>query len=173
MPCHEARANLIGEVIRERCEEMNALWVQANSDTTRKPFTPSPRRDNIPKPQHYIPRFWLAGFADEAGKVSAVDLAGEKRTRQTSPKRAATEDHFYTLTDDDGERTPVLEDLLGRIESDASPAFKRVAAGRCSRRRRTPAALFCLSVLLSCTQVAVAESMVLEVWEPLTGCWFL
>ena len=114
---------------------MNPLWEQANSDPSRKPFLPSDAqssRSGIPKDQHYIPRFWLVGFADpptKAGKVSAVDLAGENRTSRISTKRAATESHFYTLTGHDEQPTPVLEDLLGFMEDKAAPAFKKIASG--------------------------------------------
>ena len=126
---------MIAEAACKRRQEMNPLWEQANSDPSRKPFLPSDAqssRSGIPKDQHYIPRFWLVGFADpptKAGMVSAVDLAGENRTSKISTKRAATERHFYTLTGHDEQPTPVLEDLLGAMEDKAAPAFKKIASG--------------------------------------------
>ena len=126
---------MIAEAASKRRLEMNPLWVQANSDPSWKPFLPSEAqssRGDIPQQQHYIPRFWLLGFADpptRAGKVSAVDLTGENRTSKISTKRAATESHFYTLTGSDEQPSPVLEDLLGYIEDKAAPAFKKIASG--------------------------------------------
>ena len=126
---------MIAEAACKRRQEMNPLWVQANNDPSWKPFLPSEAqasRADIPKDQHYIPRFWLLGFADpptKAGKVSAVDLTGANRTSRVGTKRAATERHFYTLTGPDEQPNPVLEDLLGHIEDKAAPAFKKIASG--------------------------------------------
>lgn len=126
---------MIAEAAYERRLEMNSLWVQANNDPSWKPFVPSEAqssRADIPQQQHYIPRFWLLGFADpptKAGRVSAVDLTGKIRTSKISTKRAATESHFYTLTGTDEQPSPVLEDLLGYIEAKAAPAFKKIAKG--------------------------------------------
>ena len=126
---------LIAEAAAKRRLEMNPLWVQANTDPSWKPFLASEAqasRADIPKDQHYIPRFWLLGFADpptKAGKVSAVDLTGENRTSRIGTKRAATERHFYTLTGPDEQPNPLLEDLLGHIEDKAAPAFKKIANG--------------------------------------------
>ncbi len=126
---------MIAEAARDRRLEMDSLWVQANSDPSWKPFSPSEAqtsRGEIPQRQHYIPRFWLQGFADpptKAGKVSAVDLTGETRTSRVSTRRAATESRFYTLTGPDERPSPGLEDLLGHIENRAAPAFKRIASG--------------------------------------------
>lgn len=125
---------MIAEAAFERHQEMKPLWERANNETSRKPFTPSQAqsgREDIPQRRHFIPRFWLVGFAEppvKAGKVNAVDLVGEKRTSKISPKRAATEGHFYTLTGNDGQSTPVLEDLLGFIENNAAPGFKKLAS---------------------------------------------
>ena len=126
---------MIAEAACKRRLEMDPLWVQANNDPSQRPFLPSEAqssRGNIPQQQHYIPRFWLLGFADpptKAGKVSAVDLTGENRTSSISTRRAATESHFYTLTGPDAQPNPVLEDLLGHIEDKAAPAFKKIASG--------------------------------------------
>ena len=59
----------------------------------------------------------------------ALDVCGRKGPTKVGPKRAASEEHFYTLTDAAGEQSAALEDALGRLESDAAPAFKQMAAG--------------------------------------------
>ena len=125
---------MIAEAVEERLRAMRPLWEQANSGPNRRALiddSTQSNRGSVPIQQHYIPRFWLVGFADpatRAGKVSAVDLSG-KRTTTVSTKSAATEEHFYTVTGDDNRPNVIFEDMLGRIESWAAPAFKRLARG--------------------------------------------
>ena len=125
---------MIAEAVEERLRAMCPLWEQANSGPNRRALiddSTQSNRGSVPIQQHYIPRFWLVGFADpatRAGKVSAVDLSG-KRTTTVSTKRAATEKNFYTVTGDDNRPTVIFEDMLGRIENWAAPAFKRLARG--------------------------------------------
>ena len=81
---------------------------------------------------HYIPRFWLTGFAkpsNKSGKVTVIDGSGRNPPETISTKRAASEANFYTLATASDEHTVVLEEALGRLESDAAPTFKQIADG--------------------------------------------
>lgn len=126
---------MVNEAAIERRREMNLHWEHANYDPNHKPLSPSEARTNrreIPIRQHCIPRFWLVGFSDskdKAGKVSSMDLAGTDRPIKISTKSAATEEHFYTLTGQDGQPCSAIEDKLWLDRKQCSISFQKDGEG--------------------------------------------
>ena len=114
---------------------MQPVWEEAmrlDAQRTRQPPRVRPVGRDTPKGQHFIPRFWVIGFAEpaeKAGQVSEIDVSSPERQAKRYTRRAASVEHMYTLTDASGERTVALEDALGVIEDAASSTFKKIAAG--------------------------------------------
>ena len=118
-----------------RLRDMQPVWEEALRLDAQRAIQPPrvrPVGRDTPKGQHFIPRYWVVGFAEpaeKAGQVTEIDVSSpEQRTRRYT-RRAASVEHMYTLADDSGQRTVVLEDALGLIEDQASSAFKKMAEG--------------------------------------------
>ena len=139
---HDSRPELevfVSEMAYERLAEMMTHWDEARRLDAERSKRRKPLRDpgavagpGSPINQHYIPRFWLTGFAkpsNKSGKVTVIDGSGSKPPETISTKRAASEANFYTLATASDEHTVALEEALGRLESDAAPTFKRMAEG--------------------------------------------
>ena len=114
---------------------MQPLWEEAmrlDAQRATQPPRIRPVGRDTPKGQHFIPRYWVIGFAEpteKAGQVTEIDVSSPERQTKKYTRRAASVEHMYTLTDDSGQRTVALEDALGIIEDEASPTFKKMAAG--------------------------------------------
>jgi len=85
---------------------------------------------NQPRLHHYLPRFYLEGFADpvlRAQKGRSVIWVYEKGKpiRASTPTREAREHDFYAL-DVDGARDFQIEHWLGTIEQTVAPIIKRL-----------------------------------------------
>jgi hypothetical protein len=81
---------------------------------------------NAPKRHHYLPEFYLRGFAPE-GALYVYDRA-DKAYRKQTPKNTAVESHFYTIENEDGERSAAVEELLAQIDGAAANAIAKVIA---------------------------------------------
>lgn len=79
-----------------------------------------------PKRQHYLPRFYLEGFAKD-GLVAVYDREKDELRRQ-QPKDTTVIGHFYTMEDGEGRRRYEVEALLSEYEGKASPVIKKLAA---------------------------------------------
>lgn len=88
--------------------------------TPRKPVLDGPKR------QHYLPRFYLDGFAKE-GLVAVYDR-DRNEVRRQQPKDTTVIGHFYTMEDAEGRRRFEVEALLSEYEGKASPVIKKLAA---------------------------------------------
>lgn len=86
----------------------------------RKPVLEGPKR------QHYLPRFYLDGFAVD-GLVAVYDRE-KNQVRRQQPKDTTVIGHFYTMEDAEGRRRFEIEALLSEYESKASPVIKNLAA---------------------------------------------
>ena len=140
---HDSQTELerfVAEMAYERLVEMKPHWDEACRLDAERSVGRKPLRNpgevsgpGSPVNHHYIPRFWLTGFAEpsnKSGKVTVIDGSGRKRPETISTRRAASEANFYTFTTASNERTAALEEALARLESDAAPAFKQIADGR-------------------------------------------
>jgi len=80
---------------------------------------------NTPRMQHYIPRFYLSGFADpdildfEGKEVLWVYERG-KQIRRSSPTNEARQRDYYSLVAE-GSRNVEVETWLGNLENEVAP----------------------------------------------------
>jgi hypothetical protein len=80
-----------------------------------------------PKRHHFLPEFYLHGFT-RAGYLSIYDRVKNEFRRQ-SPRNTAVIGHYYTTTNQSGEREYGIEEFLSRIESKAKPVITKLEAG--------------------------------------------
>ncbi|OIQ94668.1 hypothetical protein GALL_233260 [mine drainage metagenome] len=73
---------------------------------------------------HTVPRFYLEGFAS-GGQVRTVELPGVKRFNQSTGNASAITD-FYTLYDENGQPSDVIEAAFGEIEQLVAPTLAGV-----------------------------------------------
>ena len=77
-----------------------------------------------PKRQHYLPRTYLRGFAQDGGVAVFDRHTGEIR-RQTVDS-TAVESHIYTYVDAEGRRRYDIEEMFSQIEAGLSNAIPRL-----------------------------------------------
>lgn len=106
-------------------EDLAALE-RATAAAAAAEATPRKPSLNGPKRQHYLPRFYLDGFAT-GGLVAVYDRDTNEVRRQQS-KDTAVIGHFYTMEDAEGRRRYEIEDLLSGYEGKAAPVIKKLAA---------------------------------------------
>lgn len=82
---------------------------------------------NGPKRQHFLPKFYLEGFADKKGMVAVYDRK-EDQVRVQQPINTGVIGHFYTVEDDQGRKRFELEEMLSVIEGKASIVIKKLVA---------------------------------------------
>ena len=80
-----------------------------------------------PKRQHYLPRFYLEGFADDEGLVAVYDQK-ENVVRLQQPVNTAVIGHFYTMEDEQGRQRFEVEEMLSKIEGLAKPIIAKLSA---------------------------------------------
>jgi hypothetical protein len=78
--------------------------------------------------QHYVSRFYLRGFADENRRLAVIDR-GSGRIRATPIKRAAAQEHFYTVETEAGQQEFTVEAMLGWLENRAAPVLPKIRSG--------------------------------------------
>lgn len=84
------------------------------------------------KNQHYVPRFYLKSFTDDAGYLSVIrrDAGGLKPVFRTKPENVCAENYLYEVKRresvgmDGFIEKGVIEDALGKIENDLAPAYR-------------------------------------------------
>lgn len=100
-----------------------------------------------PVRHHLIPAFYLRRFGDDKGQITVYQRATGK-TFTTSIKNAAVESHFYTVTDQTGAPSFVVEERLSEIEGDAAAVFAKIDQGRFPPRWKNRASLSLFLALL-------------------------
>lgn len=75
-----------------------------------------------PKRQHFLPRFYLDGFARE-GLVAVYDRE-KNEVRLQQPVNTAVVGHFYTMEDEQGRKRFEIEQLLSEYEGKAKPVIQ-------------------------------------------------
>ena len=78
------------------------------------------------KEQHYVPRFYLAGFAAN-NLLSRLDRRTGKLTSRT-PEHTARIPNLYTFEDKQERRRYDIEVMFGHYESEATPIIRKMAA---------------------------------------------
>lgn len=75
--------------------------------------------------QHFIPRWWLKGFAGSTGDLQALK---QGKVRIVGAGQVMSGDWIYTVFDNWWRPSDALEDALSKIEGDASKIFATFAA---------------------------------------------
>ena len=69
---------------------------------------------------HYVPKFWIRGFADDQNRIHGWD---GKSVRQVSSSKVMQTSWLYTSFDKAWRASDDLEDRLSKMESVAAPVF--------------------------------------------------
>jgi hypothetical protein len=87
------------------------------------------RRETDPQRavNHLVPRFYLNRFADDNKRLAAVQR-GTGATHIASTEKLSAQADFYSYIDVHGDKSSDLETILSKFESQAAPAFERIAA---------------------------------------------
>lgn len=82
-----------------------------------------------PRPvgHHRVSKFYLRGFAD--GELLCVHRKDAGRFYPDSVERATVTNEFYTVTTVDEARSPVIENMLAKLEKHAAPALRAAVSG--------------------------------------------
>ncbi|WP_282257577.1 DUF4238 domain-containing protein [Stenotrophomonas sp. PS02301] len=102
--------------------------MESVQDNPTEVSTASPPLLKGPKRQHYLPRFYLRGFAGADECVAVYDRQNGALRRQ-KPESTAVVGHFYTMVDPDGRQRFELERALSEIESVGAEVIPRLIAG--------------------------------------------
>jgi len=78
-----------------------------------------------PRRHHYVPRFYLARFADQKDRISVYDRT-TGRVFASNAKNLAVETDFYQLAEEYGLPSTYLEETLAALEGDAANALREV-----------------------------------------------
>ena len=95
-----------------------------------------------PKRHHYLPQFYLEGFADR-GTLCIYDRV-ERAYREQTPRNTAVISHYYSYEGEEGELQTEFETALARVEGEAKPVVEKLAIDRkpISARERQVLSLF-------------------------------
>jgi hypothetical protein len=80
-------------------------------------------KSEITRRQHFVPRFYLAQWENADGKVTIHDLADDT-TEEKSAKSILWEEYYYEQ--DAAAPDNRVEDILGKVETDAAVVFKKL-----------------------------------------------
>lgn len=98
--------------------------------------------------QHTVPRCYLQNFTDEDGFVWVLDT--KDNIFKIKPKNILVENHFYTITLKNGEKSLFVEDTLANIEN----AYTTIFANKISKDQfltddeRAKVSIFCAALML-------------------------
>lgn len=79
--------------------------------------------EQLTKKQHFVPSFYLRAWTGDDGKLHRYDLKGSK-WEMKAPGATFVEQYFYE--EDAGSPDNRVENVLGRMESDCAPIFKKL-----------------------------------------------
>jgi hypothetical protein len=77
---------------------------------------------------HLVSKFYLRYFADEREQITTVMLPGDRRFTQNI-KDASVNNDFYTVIDNNGQESDLVEKALSELEGPAATAWREVAQG--------------------------------------------
>lgn len=81
-----------------------------------------------PKKQHYLPRFYLAGFSSGGGVW--VHDAERGVYERRNPKNLATRKHYYSVETETGEMDLTVEHVLGMVENGTAQIIRKLDTGK-------------------------------------------
>ena len=85
------------------------------------------RRASVARRHHLVSRFYLNRFADDHERLAAI-RGGTGATHVASTEKLCAQVDFYSYIDVEGEKSGELEMFLAKFESEAAPAFERIAS---------------------------------------------
>lgn len=91
-------------------------------EAERKPLLTGPKR------QHFLPRFYLEGFAADDGCLAVYDR-DKNEIRRQQPVNTGVAGHLYTVTDEQGRKRFELEAALSQVEGDAAKHLPTLMTG--------------------------------------------
>lgn len=80
-------------------------------------------KSQITRRQHFVPRFYLAQWENANGKVIVHDLTDDS-TDERNPKNILWEEYYYE--EDSAAPDNRVEDILGKVETDAAVVFNKI-----------------------------------------------
>src|SRR4051812_30405549 len=85
-------------------------------------------QNGITRRQHYVPDFYLQGWAADDGKVTAHDLQrlNDKKTFRTDPANVLVQSYFYEEDPDNPDNR--IENILSAMEGRTASVVKKVRA---------------------------------------------
>lgn len=82
--------------------------------------------NNEPVKQHYIPQVYLRNFCNENDKLCLFDTVKNEIFENMTTKKVLLQRHFYTFTDEKGNKDYQLEEWFSEIESNTKPIFDKI-----------------------------------------------
>ena len=82
-------------------------------------------REQQPKDQHTVPKFYLSAWADAEKRLTCLNRS-TGHTSSRSPKKTTIQEDFYTLEMESGEMSYVIENMMAWVEDSAARAIRRV-----------------------------------------------
>jgi Protein of unknown function (DUF4238) len=82
----------------------------------------------VPRKHHYVPQFYLRGFAGDKAQLFVIDRSTETPFR-TDPKNVAAERDFNTV-DVEGMAPDAVEKGLAEFEGEIAPAIERIKTAK-------------------------------------------
>ena len=83
---------------------------------------------NAPKRHHHLPESYLEGFCKQG--VLYVYDGKRSQLRPQTPKNTAVRGHYYTVEAADGSKRTDIEELLAKIEGQATPVLRKLVSGQ-------------------------------------------
>ncbi len=78
---------------------------------------------------HFLPQFYLRGFASGSGKIRVYRRAENRPPFETTLKNAAVESGLYSIASNDAAESEALEQALSKIEAEASVGLSILRRG--------------------------------------------
>src|SRR5262249_1306032 len=79
---------------------------------------------SVKRAHHYVPQFWMRGFADTKGEIHAWDGG---RVRRAKADKIMQVEWLYTVFDHAWNPSDAVEDGLGKLERIAAQLFVKLA----------------------------------------------
>lgn len=119
--------------------ERTTIMTRDTGNVRRVKFSPM---KSVPKRQHYLPESYLDPFTRD--KFLWVYDRRQRQFRHEQPKNTTVRTHYYTLTDEHGNKDVRVEEAFSVVEGLAKPIVTKM----CNGQRLTPRDRFRLSLHL-------------------------
>jgi hypothetical protein len=103
----------------------------------------------VKKAHHFVPRFYLAGFAGPAGPARLWQydkVRGE--VTESSPRRAGRRRHYHSIPKKDGTVDVSVENALAVAENQSAPLLRRLIGGEALDNRERSVLSYFIALML-------------------------